>query len=94
MYNAVIYNSHCCTAGDDFTLLDNLVIFVQGSPPNTTECIRIEIVDDQEGEGTEFFTLLVQGQQTAVDPDRSTIRITIQDDDGTCHSLHVYIISM
>ena len=61
-------------------------MFGQGSPPNTIQCFGIEIVEDQEVEGDEFFTLLVQSQQAVIAQARTIIRITIRDNDGTYHT--------
>ena len=49
---------------------------------NQTECLSISILDDQEIEGQESFTLSLSSDLLRVDPTRNSTVVNIIDDEG------------
>ena len=49
---------------------------------NQTECLSISILDDQEIEGREYFTLSLSADLLRVDPTRNSTVVNIIDDEG------------
>ena len=44
--------------GVDFTILASSVRFLEGSSPGHTECISVMIIDDDDYEGDQMFTVI------------------------------------
>ena len=76
-------------AGDDYTDLTDPVtvtfsVPVTPGPPTDSECITIDILDDDALEGDHEFTVMITAtsDNAPVDSASSTTTITISDDEG------------
>ena len=79
----------CAVAGDDYTdLNDPVTVTFSASlppgPPTDSECITIDILDDDALEGDHEFTVMITdtSHNATVDSASSTTTITISDNEG------------
>ena len=71
---------HCFTAGEDFELTGtNPLLFPEGAPANTLACTTVTIIEDQDIEGNEGFSLQLQSDQAAIEQGRGILEFTIID---------------
>ena len=74
---------------------NNFLVFSTGSHQGSTSCGAITIINDEETELPEDFTLSLvpQNQNTIIEPTRSQITVTIEDDDSkTNHSIFNLVV--
>ena len=84
-----ITDGACTVAGDDYTdLNDPVTVTFSASlppgPPTDSECITIDILDDDALEGDHEFTVMITdtSHNATVDSASSTTTITISDNEG------------
>ena len=63
---------------------NNFLVFSIGSRQGSTSCGAITIINDEETELPENFALILvpQNQNTVIEPTRSQITVTLEDDDS------------
>ena len=74
------------TAESDYSSVSAILTFFPGSPPGSTQCFSVSIIDDTvlESDGSFSLQLLAPNPavvSTTLEKDRTTVTIT--DDDGT-----------
>ena len=85
----VVYHLHKClyhvAANEDFRPVLRLLTLAVGSSSGSTRCIPVYIIDDNEPETSEEFTLTLFASDVAVAvaTDGETTTVVIQDNEGS-----------
>ena len=72
----------------DFLLDDSTEIVFQSGFTNTTQCVDIEIINDDTLELSEFFNIILSSSDPDVVIDNNMASIVIIDDDGMPINIH------
>ena len=80
--DSLIFRASPSSGGDDYFSVSGEFIFSSGSTDGDSECVDVDIVNDEALEVTEVFTFALFSYDSAVDLLAPVADVYIEDEDG------------